>query len=113
MRITARATHIAGRLQLWLSTRHPLRSEAAAVLIMYGLYELARGLVVSYAREADRHAPARGMIVGPNDNFVAAAVALLPLPHRARFAFEGRARSARRERHRLARRRDDGRVGGG
>ena len=56
MRITALATHNAGRLQRWLSTRHPLRSEAAAVLILYGLYELARGLVVSDMREADHHA---------------------------------------------------------
>jgi hypothetical protein len=56
MRIRAGATHNAGRLQRWLSTRHPLRSEAAAVLILYGLYELARGLVVSDAREADHHA---------------------------------------------------------
>ena len=56
MRITACATHNAGRLQRWLSTRHPLRSEAAAVLILYGFYELARGLVVSDAGEADHHA---------------------------------------------------------
>ncbi len=56
MRITAFPTHNAGRLQRWLSTRHRLRSEAAAVLGLYGLYELARGLVVSDAREADHHA---------------------------------------------------------
>jgi hypothetical protein len=56
MRITAFATRNGGRLQRWLSARHPLRSEAAAVLILYGLYELARGLVVSDAREADHHA---------------------------------------------------------
>ena len=56
MRITASATHSAGRLQRWLSTRHSLRSEAAAVLILYGFYEVARGLVVSDAREADHHA---------------------------------------------------------
>ncbi len=56
MRITGFAAHTAGRLQRWLSTRHRLRSEAAAVLILYGLYELARGLVVSDAREADHHA---------------------------------------------------------
>jgi hypothetical protein len=54
--MTAVATHTGRRLQRWLSTRHSLRSEAAAVLILYGLYELARGLVVSDAREADQHA---------------------------------------------------------
>jgi PAP2 superfamily len=46
----------AGRLRSWLSVRHSLRSEAAAVLVVYGLYELARGLVVGEAAEADRHA---------------------------------------------------------
>jgi cytochrome bd-type quinol oxidase subunit 2 len=46
----------AGRLGSWLSVRHSLRSEAAAVLALYGLYELARGLVVGDAEEADRHA---------------------------------------------------------
>jgi len=49
-------THKAGGLQRWLSIRHPLRIEAAAVLGLYGLYELARGLVVGDVREADRHA---------------------------------------------------------
>src|SRR6266571_5403858 len=56
MRITAFPTHNAGRLQRWLSTRHTLRSEAAAVVVLYGLYELAHDLVVSDAREADHHA---------------------------------------------------------
>ncbi len=56
MSITAAATHTAAGLRRWLSTRHPLRSEAAAVLILYGLYELARGLVVSDGGEADHHA---------------------------------------------------------
>ena len=46
----------AGRLGSWLSVRHSLRSEAAAVLALYGLDELARGLVVGDAEEADRHA---------------------------------------------------------
>jgi PAP2 superfamily len=46
----------AGGLRAWLSVRHSLRSEAVAVLTVYGLYELARGLVVSDAEEADRHA---------------------------------------------------------
>jgi len=46
----------AGRLRSWLAVRHSLRSEAAAVLVVYGLYELARGLVVGETAEADRHA---------------------------------------------------------
>jgi len=46
----------AGRLRSWLSMRHSLRSEAAVVLALYGLYELARGLVVGDTAEADRHA---------------------------------------------------------
>jgi hypothetical protein len=50
------ATHEAGRLQRWLSTRHRLWSEAAVVLVLYGLYELARGLVVGDAGDADGHA---------------------------------------------------------
>jgi hypothetical protein len=41
--MTARA---AGRLRGWLSARHSLPVEGAAVLALYGLYELARGLVV-------------------------------------------------------------------
>jgi hypothetical protein len=45
----------ASRLRNWLSVRHSLRSEAAAVLVMYGLYELARGLVVGDTAEAHRH----------------------------------------------------------
>ncbi len=56
MRITAFAAHNAGHVQAWLSTRHRLRSEAAVVLGLYGLYELARGLVVGDARDADHHA---------------------------------------------------------
>jgi hypothetical protein len=44
------------RLERWLSVRHSLRSEAAAVLALYGLYELARGLVARDARDADHHA---------------------------------------------------------
>src|SRR5262249_22123456 len=46
----------ADKLRNWLSARHSLPSEAAAVLGLYGLYELARGLVVGDAREADHHA---------------------------------------------------------
>jgi len=45
----------ASRLRSWLSVRHSLRSEAAAVLALYGLYELARGLVVGDTAEAHRH----------------------------------------------------------
>src|SRR5919198_1430615 len=44
--LTARA---AGRLRGWLSVRHSLRSEVLVVLALYGLYELARGLVVGDA----------------------------------------------------------------
>jgi hypothetical protein len=43
-------------LRRWLSTRHSLSGEAAAVLVLYGLYELARGLLVGDARDADHHA---------------------------------------------------------
>ena len=46
----------AGPLGGWLSVRHSLRTEAAAVLTLYGLYELARGLLVGNAAEADNHA---------------------------------------------------------
>jgi hypothetical protein len=49
-------THNGGRLRGWLAVRHPLRSEAAAVLVLYGFYELARGLVVGDARVAVHHA---------------------------------------------------------
>jgi hypothetical protein len=51
--IPVRAT---GKLRNWLSVRHSLPSEAAAVLGLYGLYELARGLVVNNTGEADHHA---------------------------------------------------------
>ncbi|NUR77845.1 MAG: phosphatase PAP2 family protein [Thermoleophilia bacterium] len=46
----------AGRLRAWLSVRHSLRIEAAGVLVLYALYEVARGLVAGNAGEADRHA---------------------------------------------------------
>jgi PAP2 superfamily len=45
-----------GRLGSWLSVRHSLRVEAAAALILYGLYELTRDLVVSDSAQADAHA---------------------------------------------------------
>jgi membrane-associated phospholipid phosphatase len=46
----------AGRLRSWLSRRHSPVGEAAAVLALYGLYELARGLVVGDTAEAERNA---------------------------------------------------------
>ena len=45
-----------GRLGCRLSVRHSLRAEAAAALTLYGLYELARGLVGGDTAEADGHA---------------------------------------------------------
>ena len=44
------------RLRSWLSRRHSPLGEAAAVLALYGLYELARGLVVGDTAEAERNA---------------------------------------------------------
>jgi PAP2 superfamily len=44
------------RLGCWLSVRHSLRAEAAGALTLYGLYELARGLVGADTAEADGHA---------------------------------------------------------
>src|SRR5258708_31262033 len=45
-----------GRLGAWLSVRHSLRMEAAGALSLYGLYELARGLVGTDTAQADAHA---------------------------------------------------------
>jgi cytochrome bd-type quinol oxidase subunit 2 len=45
-----------GRLGSWLSVGHSLRTEGAAALTLYGLYELARGLVVADRAQADAHA---------------------------------------------------------
>ncbi len=45
-----------GRLVAWLSARHSLRIEAAGALTLYGLYELARGLVGTDTAQADAHA---------------------------------------------------------
>jgi hypothetical protein len=53
---TSTAVRTATRLRGWLSVRHSLRSEVVVVLALYGLYELARGLVVGDGGEADRHA---------------------------------------------------------
>lgn len=50
------AARTAAQLRGWLSVRHSLRAEAIAVLVLYGLYELARGLVVGDPAEAERHA---------------------------------------------------------
>jgi hypothetical protein len=50
------STRTVGRLGSWLSVRHSLRTEAAAALALYGLYELARGLVDADRAEADAHA---------------------------------------------------------
>jgi hypothetical protein len=49
-------TRIVGRPGCWPSVRHSLHTEAAAALTLYGLYELARGLVVADTAEADAHA---------------------------------------------------------
>ena len=54
--MTAAAAATTGRLRGWLSVRHSLGLEAALVVTLYGVYELARGLVVGNTREADRHA---------------------------------------------------------
>jgi PAP2 superfamily len=40
----------------WLAERHSLLTEALLILGLYGAYELARGLVVGNAAEAERHA---------------------------------------------------------
>jgi hypothetical protein len=45
-----------GRLGCWPSVRHSLRAEAAAALTLYGLYELARGLVGADTADPDGHA---------------------------------------------------------
>ena len=50
------ATAQFARLRGWLSVRHSLRVEAGVVLGLYGLYELARGLVAGETGEAERHA---------------------------------------------------------
>jgi hypothetical protein len=45
-----------GRLGCWMAVRHSLRAEAAGALTLYGLYELARGLVGADTADADGHA---------------------------------------------------------
>lgn len=54
--MTAAAGATTGRLRGWLSVRHSLVLEAALVVALFGVYELARGLVVGNTKEADRHA---------------------------------------------------------
>ena len=54
--ITAATASTIERLRRWLSVRHSLGLEAALVVTLYGVYELARGLVVGNTKEADRHA---------------------------------------------------------
>jgi hypothetical protein len=54
--VRAPRTRIVGRPGCRLSVRHSLRTEAAGALTLYGLYELARGLVVADTAEADAHA---------------------------------------------------------
>jgi PAP2 superfamily len=54
--IRSPSTRTVGRLGAWLSVRHSLRMEAAAALTLYGLYELARGLVGRDTAQADAHA---------------------------------------------------------
>jgi hypothetical protein len=56
MTTTAAAASTTVRLRRWLSVRHSLGLEAALVLSLYGVYELARGLVVGNTTKADRHA---------------------------------------------------------
>ena len=46
----------ASKVRKWLSVRHSLPSEAAAVLGLYGLYEIVRGLAGGDARNAHDHA---------------------------------------------------------
>jgi hypothetical protein len=52
----SKAVRTAGRLPGWLSVRHSLRTEAAVVVALYGLYELTRGLVVGDTDAAAAHA---------------------------------------------------------
>jgi membrane-associated phospholipid phosphatase len=54
--ISAPSMRTVCRLGAWLSVRHSLRIEAAGALTVYGLYELARGLVGADTAQADAHA---------------------------------------------------------
>jgi hypothetical protein len=54
--ISSPSIRTVGRLGCWLSVRHSLRAEAAAAIILYGLYELVRDLVVADSAQADAHA---------------------------------------------------------
>jgi membrane-associated phospholipid phosphatase len=54
--ISPASTRTVGGLRTWLSVRHSLRSEAASALALYGLYEVARGLVGADTAQAEGHA---------------------------------------------------------
>ena len=54
--ISSPSMRTVGRLGARLSVRHSLRMEAAGALTLYGLYELARGLVGTDTAQADAHA---------------------------------------------------------
>jgi hypothetical protein len=54
--IRSPTTRTVGRLGCWLSVRHSLRAEAAGALTLYGLYQLACGLVGADTADADGHA---------------------------------------------------------
>ena len=53
---TAIPARSAGKLRGWLSVRHSLPGEAAAVLGLYALYEIVRGLAGGDATDAEDHA---------------------------------------------------------
>src|SRR3989440_5103587 len=63
-----------GRLGAWLSVRHSLRIEAASALTLYGLYELARGLVGTDTEQAAAHAHRLVALERPLHLFVEANV---------------------------------------
>lgn len=54
--VASMTARTAGRIPSWLSVRHSLSAEALVVLGLYGLYELARGLVEGNPAEAVGHA---------------------------------------------------------
>jgi PAP2 superfamily len=63
-----------GRFGRWLSARHSLRVEAAGALTVYGVYEVARGLVGADRAEADAHAHRLVALERPLHLFVEANV---------------------------------------
>jgi hypothetical protein len=80
--ISSPSIRTVGRLRSWLSVRHSLGIEAAGVLTLYGLYELARGLVGGDTAEADAHAHRLVVLERSLHLFVEAKVqrAVLTLP---------------------------------